>query len=533
MCVPSGPDGITELPNSCPKRLVQTAPRRRWSGNRPEIFSTAHAPAAEGTAEEVELNLTPGTLEASSDPVRIYFREMGTVSLLTRKGEVAIAKRIERGQMRVLKTLSRSPMVVKELLAIDEDLRKGTRSIRDIIRFDQDELTEEIIKKKTRQLLRIIGKIEKLYPMTLKPAAKLIERPPRSKKRANPQANHQLARRRIDISRLVRSIDFNPREKKRLIDRVRLTVERVHSLEREVGWLKRRVDAARGATAANARKELHSRRYELKEIEASGGIGLRDLKRMLSRILRGEAESEQAKEELIKANLRLVVSIAKKYPNRGLAFTDLIQEGNIGLMKAVDKFEWRRGFKFSTYATWWIRQAITRAIADQSRTIRLPVHINETINALIRTRLELLHQDGREPTSEEIARHMDIPVDKVDRLGKVAQQAISLETPIGEKEDAHVGDFIEDKTVASPSETVISLNMKERMASVLKMLTPREEKIIKMRFGLEDGCEHTLEEVGESFAVTRERIRQIEAKALRKLRHPVRSHKLRGFLEPE
>ena len=529
--MPSGPDGIAELPNSCPKRLVQTAPRRGWSGNRPEIFSTTNAPAAEESADEVELSLTPGTLEASSDPVRMYFREMGTVSLLTRKGEVGIAKRIERGQMRVLKTLSRSPMVLKELLAIVEDLRKGTRSIRDIIRFDHDELAEEIIKKKTRQFLRIIGKIERLYPLALKQTAKLIERSPRSKKRANPQAKHQLARARVDMSRLVRSIDFNPGEKKRLIDMTRHTVARVHSLEREVGRLERCVGADGGNAVTKARKELRSRLCELKEIEASSEVGLRDLKRMLSRILQGEAESEQAKEELIKANLRLVVSIAKKYPNRGLAFTDLIQEGNIGLMKAVDKFDWRRGFKFSTYATWWIRQAITRAIADQSRTIRLPVHINETINNLIRTRLELLHQDGREPTSEEIARQMDIPVDKVDRLRKVAQQAISLETPIGEKEDAHVGDFIEDKTVASPSDTVISLNMKERMASVLKMLTPREEKIIKMRFGMEDGCEHTLEEVGESFAVTRERIRQIEAKALRKLRHPVRSHKLRGFLE--
>ena len=515
------------------KVLVQTAPGRGYGGNRSEDEYIANAPVAQETAAEVELDLTPGTLEKDSDPVLVYFRDMRTVSLLTRKGEVAIAKRIERGQVLVLKTISRSPIVLKELLAIGEELRKGTCSIKEIIRFDHDELAEENIKSRTRRTLRIIDKIDKLHQVALKQAAKLVERTPRSKKRTDLQAKYQLARTRIAMSRLVRSIDFNPSGKKWLVDGIRHTVEQLHSLEREVGRLEHRANAAGGDTAANARKELLSRRHELKEIEESSEVGLRDLKRTFTLILRGEAEAEQAKKELIEANLRLVVSIAKKYPNRGLAFTDLIQEGNIGLMKAVDKFEWRRGFKFSTYATWWIRQAITRAIADQSRTIRLPVHINDTINNLIRTRLELVHQDGREPSSEEIAKHLDIPVDKVDRLRKVAQQTLSLETPIGEKEDAHLGDFIEDKTVASPSDTVINLNLKEQMASVLKMLTLREEKIIKLRFGLEDGSEHTLEEVGESFAVTRERIRQIEAKALRKLRNPLRSHKLRAFVEPK
>ena len=333
------------------------------------------------------------------------------------------------------------------------------------------------------------------------------------------------------MSRLVCSIDFNPHEEKWLIDRMRHAVEQLHSLEREIGRLERRADAAGGDTGAKAGKELRSGRYELREIEESSEVGLRDLKRTLTLILRGEAEAELAKKELIEANLRLVVSIAKKYSNRGLPFTDLIQESNIGLMKAADKFEWRRGFKFSTYATWWIRQAITRAIADQSRTIRLPVHLNETINNLRRTSLQLSHETGREPTSEEIAKHLDIPVDKVDRLRKVAQQTLSLETPIGEMEDRHLGDFIEDKAVASPSDTVIDLNLKEQVASVLNMLTPREEKIIKLRFGLEDGSEHTLKEVSESFALTRERIRQIEAQALRKLRNPRRSRKLRTFLE--
>ena len=488
--------------------------------------------------EDLDLDLSAGVLDKSNDPVRLYLREMGVVPLLTREGEVTIAKRIERGQLKTFKAISRSPIAIERLITLGEELEQGVYTIRETVAFSEQaeiSLEEDKAEEYMRWTLEGIANIKQSYQAALKSwaALKKEEHAAKEKKRSRKllRLRRQTARARLEIAHEIKNLNLTERSNQRLIAAIRKVDAEIAKTERAVKRLQDKI-AKKPKDKRELQAKLRDARGTLRAIEEQYHLPTIEVRRCYKAISVGEFQTNQAKRELVEANLRLVVSIAKKYTNRGLQFLDLIQEGNIGLMKAVDKFEWRRGYKFSTYATWWIRQAITRAIADQARTIRIPVHMIETINKLIRTSRLLVQELGREPTSEEIAKRMDIPVSKVRKVLKIAQEPISLETPIGEEEDSHLGDFIEDRSILNPAESVTFSNLREITDEVLATLTPREEKVIKMRFGLGNtGSEHTLEEVGQHFAVTRERIRQIEAKALRKLRHPSRSRRLKAFLE--